>query len=46
MPPPERVIPDKRRHVAEREAEREAREGERRAADPAGDVKPKQQDDP
>jgi len=25
MPPPERVIPDKRRRTAEREAEREAR---------------------
>ena len=26
MPPPERVMPDKRRKVAERQAEREARE--------------------
>jgi hypothetical protein len=26
MPPPERVIPDKRRKVEEREAEREAQE--------------------
>ncbi len=26
MPPPERIIPDKRRKAAEREAEREARE--------------------
>jgi hypothetical protein len=30
MPPPERVIPDKRREVVEREAEREAQEAERR----------------
>jgi hypothetical protein len=29
MPPPERVEPDKRRKVTEREAEREAREAER-----------------
>jgi hypothetical protein len=28
MPPPERVLPDKRRKVAEREAEREARQEE------------------
>jgi hypothetical protein len=27
MPPPEQVIPDKRRKVEEREAEREEREG-------------------
>jgi hypothetical protein len=27
MPPPERVLPDKRREVEEREAERELREG-------------------
>jgi hypothetical protein len=26
MPPPERVIPDKRRKIAEREAERETEE--------------------
>jgi hypothetical protein len=30
MPPPEQVIPDKRREKAEREAEREAREAEGR----------------
>jgi len=30
MPPPERVEPDKRRKVAEREADREAREAEKR----------------
>jgi hypothetical protein len=28
MPPPERVIPDKRKKITEREAEREAREEE------------------
>jgi hypothetical protein len=28
MPPPERVIPDKRRKAEEREAERELREGD------------------
>jgi hypothetical protein len=28
MPPPEQVMPDKRRKAQEREAEREAREGE------------------
>jgi hypothetical protein len=27
MPPPERVIPDKRKKIEQREAEREAREG-------------------
>jgi hypothetical protein len=46
MPPPERVIPDKRRKVVEREAEREAREGERRAGNPAPDVQPKRQRNP
>ena len=28
MPPPERVLPDKRRKAAERQAEREAREAQ------------------
>jgi hypothetical protein len=31
MPPPERVEPDKRRKMVEREAEREAKEAERRS---------------
>ncbi|HEY3210308.1 MAG TPA: hypothetical protein VGL18_11050 [Actinomycetota bacterium] len=30
MPPPERVMPDKRRELTEQEAEREAREAEKR----------------
>jgi hypothetical protein len=30
MPPPERVEPDKRRKLAEQEAEREAKDAERR----------------
>jgi hypothetical protein len=33
MPPPERVIPDKRRKVEEREARRQQREAEGDAAD-------------
>jgi hypothetical protein len=35
MPPPERVHPDKRRAIREREAERETREGEGGSGDEA-----------